>query len=120
MMIHRQFNRSLCIGALILASLLSSVFAADSPTSTSKPVIAVTLADGTQKTVPWERNMSLLGVILTCGGFSSWSQPRHSTIIRNGKRTTFDTQQLHRGTAKDPNLLPNDHVEFEKAKHFIF
>lgn len=60
--------------------------------------------------IGWSADMTLLGAISSCGGFSEFAGDTIN-LIRDGKVIKYSRKKLQRDPALDPRLQPGDRIE---------
>lgn len=65
--------------------------------------------------VRYTTELSLLGAITACGGFTDYADQSKVTIIRNGSRTFVNVKKVRQNIDPDPNLEPGDKVSVPRS-----
>ena len=65
--------------------------------------------------VRYTPDLTLLGAISACGGFTDYADQSKVEILRNGGRTFVNVKKLRQGTVVDPSLQPGDKVSVPKS-----
>jgi polysaccharide export outer membrane protein len=65
--------------------------------------------------VRYTSDLSLLGAIAACGGFTDYADQSKVTIIRNGSRTFVNVKKVRQNVDPDPTLEPGDKVSIPRS-----
>jgi polysaccharide biosynthesis/export protein len=60
--------------------------------------------------VPYTADMTLMSVITACGGFDDYAAKKSVELMRDGKVTKFNTEDIRKGKTSDPKVLPGDQI----------
>lgn len=65
--------------------------------------------------VRFTSDLSLLGAIAACGGFTDYADQTKVTIIRNGGKTVVNVKKVRENIVPDPSLEPGDKVSVPRS-----
>jgi polysaccharide export outer membrane protein len=65
--------------------------------------------------VRYTSDLSLLGAISACGGFTDYADQTKVTIIRNGSRTFVNVKKVRQNIDADPSLEPGDKISVPRS-----
>ena len=68
--------------------------------------------------IPYTSDMTLMTVITAGGGFTDFAAKKKVEVMRDGKRTLYNTIDINRGKAEDPKMLPGDQVTVRQSGPF--
>ena len=61
------------------------------------------------------KDLTVLGAIATCGGFTDFSDRRNVKLLRNDKVIEFNAIEMIEDPSKDIPLLPEDMIQVGKS-----
>lgn len=65
--------------------------------------------------VHYTPDLTLLGAISACGGFTDYADQSKVSILRNGTRSFVNVKKVRENTAPDPSLQPGDKVSVPRS-----
>lgn len=60
--------------------------------------------------VSYTADMTLMSVLTACGGFDDYADKKKVELMRDGKRTIYNTEDIRKGRAQDTSVLPGDQI----------
>ncbi len=60
--------------------------------------------------VSYTSDMTLTTVITAAGGFTDYANKKKVELLRDGKRTVFNTLDIQAGKSSDPKVVPGDQI----------
>ena len=61
------------------------------------------------------KDLTALGAIATCGGFTDYADRRNVKLLRDGQVITFDAVEMLEDPTKDIPLLPDDKIQVDRS-----
>jgi polysaccharide export outer membrane protein len=65
--------------------------------------------------VRYTSDLSLLGAISACGGFTDYADQTKVAIIRNGSRTFVNVKKVRQNVVPDPSVEPGDKISVPRS-----
>ena len=65
--------------------------------------------------VRYTPDLTLLGAIAACGGFTDYADQAKVSILRNGNRTFINVKKVRESAEPDPSLQPGDKVSVARS-----
>lgn len=65
--------------------------------------------------VRYTSDLSLLGAIAACGGFTDYADQTKVTIIRNGGKSVVNVKKVRENVVPDPSLEPGDKISVPRS-----
>jgi protein involved in polysaccharide export with SLBB domain len=61
------------------------------------------------------KDLTVLGAIATCGGFTDYSDRKEVMLLRRGNVIIFNANEMIEDPTKDIPLLPDDKIQVQKS-----
>ncbi len=65
--------------------------------------------------VPYTKDLTAVGAIAACGGFTDFANRRKVNLLRGGRRIEFNAAEILRDPSKDIPLMPDDNIQVDRS-----
>lgn len=65
--------------------------------------------------VPYTKDLTAVGAIAACGGFTDFANRRKVGLLRGGRRIEFNAAEILRDPSKDIPLMPDDNIQVDRS-----
>ncbi|GAB4239641.1 MAG: hypothetical protein OHK005_01200 [Candidatus Methylacidiphilales bacterium] len=65
--------------------------------------------------VPYTKDLTAVGAIAACGGFTDFANRRKVGLLRGGRRIEFNAAEILRDPSKDIPLVPDDNIQVDRS-----
>lgn len=65
--------------------------------------------------VPYTKDLTAIGAIAACGGFTDFANRRKVNLLRGGRRIEFNAAEILRDPSKDIPLMPDDNIQVDRS-----
>ena len=65
--------------------------------------------------VPYTKDLTALGAVAACGGFTNYANRRKVKLTQNGVTREFNAKEIQADFSRDIRLLPNDKIHVDRS-----
>ena len=65
--------------------------------------------------VPYTSDLTLMSTINAAGGFDDFADKKKVELLRGGKRTIYNTEDIRKGHSEDPKVMPGDQINVPQS-----
>jgi protein involved in polysaccharide export with SLBB domain len=65
--------------------------------------------------VPYTKDLTALGAVAACGGFTDFANRRRVRLTQSGQTQEFNAKEIQADQGRDIRLKPNDKIQVDRS-----